>query len=140
MPVGGTGTGGTGGGPPNPYGPCQSDEDCVTDYNLQWCIPGRCAKSAAGSLCMPPWEECPAPDVAAANCPSYPEWMDCSEEAKSHPEFDHCATGLQVPTGEVCNVPPSVFFDYCSLLCSPPQVPCPEGMICHQDTVCLWPP
>ena len=141
VPVGGTGTAGTGGTPPNPYGPCQSDEDCVTDYNLQWCIPGKCALDGYGSLCLPPWESCLSPGLGPANCPPYPDGMDCSDEAKSHPEFEACTQPVQIPTGEVCTVPPAWGFAYCSIIgCDPPKYPCPAGMVCVPPGSCLWPP
>ena len=140
VPVGGTGTAGTGGTPPNPYGPCQSDEDCVTDYNLQWCIPGACVGKPEGTRWSPPWESCLSPGLGPANCPPYPDGMDCSDEAKSHPEFKACTQPVQVPTGEVCEEDPPLDIAYCSILgCDPPKYPCPEGMICDSG-VCVWPP
>ena len=147
MPVDGTGTAGTGGGAPNPYGPCESDEDCVTDYNLQWCAPGRCLVRPEGSVCMAAWADCVNPGIAPAGCPKMPEWMDCSEQAKNDPGYMYCAFPISVPPGdEFCDEEPDLMFEppYCAIDCAPKIVPCPAGMFCstggNPSGVCVWPP
>ena len=139
-----TGTAGATTGEPymGPYHPCTKDEDC-DDVAVDG-VSGRCDIRPEGSICIPPYECVPWGDETGgeegiAVCPDL-ETLECTEDAKSDPEYKACAFG---GSGSRCSVGPPIG-NVCEISCSPPQYPCPGPLVCailfDDWGRCVWPP
>ena len=123
-----------------PYHPCQTDQDCADGSNLKECVAAKCLLiPGQGSICLPVVEMCLDGGRSVGVCPDPgPAWPDCSEADKSKPEYVTCVT--EAGGGFECSEQ-----DVCFTDCGPPEVPCPEGLICYQPDgpelsgYCLWP-
>ncbi len=137
-----TGTAGATTGEPymGPYHRCTKDEDC--DDVVVDGVSGTCDIQPEGSICRPPfWCVEEEPGFFGVCCPPV-EGLECSEEAKAHPDYVACNNVAGVGVGS-CN-PQEPSSPSCFMDCSPPQYPCPEPLVCsivfEDFGVCVWPP
>ena len=144
---GGTGTAGATTGEPytGPYHPCTKDEDC-NDIVVDG-VSGICDILPEGTICRPPYECVPGGadtdsggPIGLSICPDLGD-LYCSEEAMLHPEYIDCSG----PAGfGECFLGEPPDGSGCGLICSPPQYPCPEPLICaitfDNLGTCVWPP
>ena len=142
-----TGTAGATTGEPytGPYHPCTKDEDC--DDVVVDGVSGTCRILPEGTICRPPYECVPeggdtdsGGPVGMPICPDLGD-LYCSEEAMSHPEYVYC-TGPEAIGA--CSLGDPQDGKGCGLICSPPQYPCPEPLVCAITSnslgTCVWPP